>query len=112
MEMRAGHPPGRTYQADPLARGDVLTQFHVDRRQMRQQREQSDPMIDDDRVAAEIQIARQRDAAGVWRHNRRAFGPGEIFTGMTVARLAVEDTERAEPAAGTSPHRRNEAPTP
>src|SRR3989442_836184 len=75
---------------------------------MGEHREQSEPVVDDDGVAREIQLARDDDAAGIRRLNRRAARTQEIGATMRVARLAVEDAARAEGAVRGLRHRPHE----
>ena len=67
-------------------------------------------MIDDHRVAGEVQIARQHDAARIRRQDRRALRTRKVLARVRAAELAVEDASRAESSRAGSRHRFDDGP--
>src|SRR5262245_58649925 len=67
---------------------------------MREQRKEPHAVVDDDRVAAEVQLAGDRNSTGIRRRDAGARRAEEVGAGMRTARLAVEDAARPERAVG------------
>src|SRR3954454_20996560 len=79
---------------------------------MREHREQTQAVIDDDGVTGEVQVAGHRDVARIRCVNRRAGRTQEVGAAMCVARLAVEDATRSERTIGWFRYRPHEGSTP
>src|SRR6266850_5568362 len=71
VEMRARDASGCTDRADRVATVHGIALMHIDHRQVGEQRKDAKPMIDDDGVAREVEIAGEHDAPAVrctdWR---------------------------------------------
>ena len=104
VQMRAGDAPGCTRLTHDFAPCDDRARLDIDAREMRQQREHAEAVIDDDGVASEIEIPSQHDAARVWSVNGRPGGGTEIGALMTAGGLAVGDRQPAEGAVRCAWH--------
>ena len=63
MKMRARHPSRRTHQAHHHTLGNLLALMYSESRQVREQRIQSLPVVDDDGAAREKQIFGKHDTS-------------------------------------------------
>src|SRR5262245_37892786 len=100
MQVRSRDPTGGANQANDVCGIDAVAFLHVDPRHVRKEREDAKSVIDYHRVAAEVEIARDHDMAGVWGLDGHAGGAQKVGARMRVARLAIEDAARAEAAVG------------
>ena len=84
----------------------------VDAREMREQREHAEAVIDDDGVPSEIEVPSQHDAAGVRSVNGRSRRGTEVRALMTAGGLAVGDRQSAEAAVAVrlAPEHQRSAP--
>src|SRR5258705_7154328 len=98
MEMRTGHSAGRADRSDDLPNFNLIAFLNRERGQVREQREDSETVVDHDRVPGEVELVRQHDATGIGRVDRRAGRTGKIRAAVRRACLAIEDTARAEAA--------------
>src|SRR5205085_1658245 len=87
---------------------DDVAFMHADSGQVGQEREQSEPVIEDDGVSGEVQISGEDDAARAWRADGRAGRTREIGAAVRASSLTVEDAPRAETAGGHAGDRRHE----
>ncbi len=104
MQMRPGDAARRTGLAQHLSAGNGHAGFDVDSREMRQQGEHTETMVDDHGVAREIQTLRHDNASGVGRSDRRARCRAEVSTLMTAGRLAIGHSQSPK---ATRRHARN-----
>src|SRR6266542_5746772 len=86
---------------DDLTGSHLIANVHINDGQVGQQRKDPEAVIDDNRVAGEVQVARHDHSAAVRGMNRCARGADEIGPAMWLARLAIEDASRAEATGGT-----------
>src|SRR5215467_13675033 len=89
VEMGTGDAPRRADGSYDVATFDRISFTDVDYRKMRKQRKQAKTMIDDDRIAREVQIAGQDDAAAVRRTHRCSGGAEEVCAAVRSTRLPV-----------------------
>jgi hypothetical protein len=98
VKMRPRHSSRCANLPDDLACGHAIASMHVNDRQVGEQRKHSEPMIDDDGIPGEVQLAGHDHPAAVRGLNRRACGAEEIGSPVWLASLAIEDAPRAEDA--------------
>src|SRR5262245_20828974 len=96
--MRASDASGCARVTDDVAARDPRARHNADAREMREQREDTEAVIDDHGIPREIQVLRKNDASCVGRMNGRPRGGAEVRTLMAARRLAVEDRQPAESA--------------
>ena len=83
--------------------------FHVDRRQVREHGKHAGAVVDDHRIAGEVEIFREDDPSAAWRGDGGAGRAQEVRAAVRAPGLAVEDAARAEGAVGGLRHRTDEA---
>src|SRR5262245_18220907 len=93
--MRTGHPTRRANLADHLSRLDALAALHADGAQVAVHGHQPFAVIEKHSVAVEEEITGIEHAAIGRCPYGGPRGPGDIHTGMRVARLDVEYTPEA-----------------
>jgi hypothetical protein len=79
---------------------------------MREQRKHTKAVIDHDRVAGEVQIAREHNAPAVRRLNGSAGRAEKVGPAVRLPRLAVEHAARTERPIRAPRHRPNETHIP
>src|SRR5262245_47139309 len=112
VKMRTGHPSGRADLSNRLASSDQVALMDVHDRQVREQRKHAEAVIDDDRVAGEIEIPREQNASAVRRMNGSAGGAQKVRAAVRLPRLTVEDATRAKRPVRPAGDRSNEAEVP
>ncbi len=102
VEVRAGGPTARPNPTEDVPLGDLLPRLHPGRLQVIIHGEESPPVMDDHRVAAEEQLTDIGHHAAVARPDRRAGFRLEIDAGMGAAGLTVDDPPEPECATDLS----------
>src|SRR6476619_909458 len=110
--MRSGHASGRADKAEAVAGGDTVALVDLERREVRQHREHTEAVIDDHRVAREIERPGNDHETGVRGEDWGAGRTEKIGAAVCVARLTVEHAARAERAVGRLRYRPNERTVP
>src|SRR5579875_3910912 len=96
VQVRAGDAAGLADLADDLSGPDALARLHVDRAQVAIHRDEPFAVVDEDRIAAEEEVAGVDHAATGRRADGGADRSGDVHAAVRRARLAVEGTARAE----------------
>ena len=98
VQMRARDSSRRAHLANRVAARHERAFTHVQDREVCEQRQDAEPVIDDDGVPGEIQLLREHDPAGVRGVNRRAGRTQEVGAAVRLTRFTIEDAPRSERA--------------
>src|SRR6478672_12917788 len=112
VQVWTGDATGRSDEPDALAGPNTIALGDLDYRQMCQQREEPQTVVDHHRVAGEIQVPRENHKPGVRRGDRRALRVRKILPAVWAARLTVEDASSTEPVGPAAGHWLNECSIP
>ena len=99
---------GGSNETNDLTGSHHVAFAHVELREVGQHREKTQSVIDDDGVAAEIQLPSRDDATRVGGLDRCAAAAEKVGTAMRAARFPVEHTSGAEAAVGLAWNRPDE----
>jgi hypothetical protein len=96
VQVRSGGPAGGADLSHDIARLYGVLHTHGDLRQVGEDRNQPEPVVQCDRPAGEEEIVGQYDDGRCRRSDRSTRWCAEVDAGMRAARLSVEDAARAE----------------
>ena len=96
MKVWSGHPPRRAYPADELPASDGVPRGDEGTAEMQVTGDESGAVVDEDRGAAEVQIADVCHDAAVRRQDRRTQLAREVDAEVPAPHHAVEDPHHAE----------------
>jgi hypothetical protein len=108
--VRSGCPSSGADLSHDIARLYCVPHLHGDLRQVGEDRNQPEPVIQCDRPAGEEEIVGQYDGRRPRRCDTRTGWCAKVDAGMRTARLAVEDAARAEGVLRRGGDRRFEPP--
>src|SRR3990170_3758618 len=110
--MWSGGPAGFSDPCDNLAFSDLLSHGDQDLREVKVHGQQTQPMVNDEALAAEKLVTREDDSSLIGRINRRAFRGVDVNTGMRAPRFAIDNPPETKVIINNSLSRSYEIPIP